>query len=1510
MSHKLPPPIVRRALTNAARQAKLLHQHVHIDVDIQNQTAQGYVDLVLMPLADRIETIHINSKQHVVSHVLVDGIPSRFRLSSSMHDGVLTANGVKLDHVRDSTCIEAAMVEAADRAEMGELAIEIPEEKRNTTKIQMPKSDHEEAEEDSNDEHRMHDDSSTSLRAPLVVRLFFHLSRLPGDRPSVGLCFLPKTPFVPSRAPQCFTTTSMSTPDSPSLWMPCIDGWDERCTWSVDIQTATEMRVVASGSLVNQQTVHVRVADGSIQERMKWSFKLDVPVIARSIGFCIAPFVGESSSVRGEAKEQESDVTNPADEDDEMRDDGDGEERPNRAADASSSSLSIREPAQEWLSVPSRPAGLNKVAESRTAAATLPRKDIHHISDHSSGSSSNAQSSPAPNHAATLSLLRHSVASTVPSIISLYESILGGPYPFGPLKIVFMEEVPSESTHLHFANICIFNRDLLYDSTLIDPVLSTSEALAYSIALNWLAASVVLADPADWWLLPGLAHWMTGVFIEARFGMNERKWRCLSHAKKVMEEEAELAEYYNRNDGGSAPISHGAGSLLHTLHSADRAKSSSKSMSLFLSTPRRLFDSHPLWWPGYLSFTDLDNPLYRAKAHVVVHMMEMKLGGGTGGVSGTGGGSTGGSGSGNASGEGGGGGDGSGRGDTDASVSDATAAIAALNNTGVGLRNLILRVMDEYSMSSSDGHEPRPLTTVRLLELCIEVSSSSSGSSSSSSSSSTSFQHSNIGGGYTLNPDLLQSDHTQDWLIWFEQWIWCNGYPNIDAFFSYNTKVKMSSVMIAQNPSTMLVRSPFTTGVSGNHPDSSWTDFVGSTSNRFNAHVLRFTGGLRFRIVESERINDQERLLPLQMKHAGLVGGSASGSGGGSAAGGVSSGASGSGASFAEIESGRVIEYQFICSSKVRRNRKRKKLDEGALALLPLEKLLVRHNDTPLLYCRIDPAFTWLTIITSNQHPTHQLWKLLHEKEMIGQYDAVMSVARAWKRHMMSASMQHEEGEEGMVGAQPGSAEYLVRDSGATSNEEKLPEDIFAKTLHSTLINPQLYYRIRLAAAEMITNASSMLSFGVHAFHNMKYLHILIDWCRSQYYSNWDAKIHSSLASQLSDQQATTSIALGATDDQHAAPVEEQHPLHLRPNNFSNIQDYLLKKTLPLLVSKVRIAATRDDEEDASSSDVGRPITPGDAIRFILSLLKENDNTLNPFNDCFYLESLIDACGNLRLSSLDSIEPLRIELVRFLQYDQVVPTYRYGITRAALMTLAKLERAGQLRMDEKEMNYERFTAPIHDRSVRLAAFKCIIMLAPIRPYLIPSALNVMEKEECPGLSRRMALHWCKQVIRGTFSLQEFRNQAERSMEAMDRIWMMCIASVDDRNRDAFYRLYRCLWGYGSHTGTTKEQRELASNILAPYRERSTATDSFTKKRINKALQYLVELRAARSFDDAESGAINVLAASTTEPTQAATQPTQTISSGGFKIRLSTAGGVARSAAQRMEDERYAPIDYQ
>ncbi|EEY69598.1 transcription initiation factor TFIID subunit, putative [Phytophthora infestans T30-4] len=203
---------------------------------------------------------------------------------------------------------------------------------------------------------------------------------------------------------------------------------------------------------------------------------------------------------------------------------------------------------------------------------------------------------------------------------------------------------------------------------------------------------------------------------------------------------------------------------------------------------------------------------------------------------------------------------------------------------------------------------------------------------------------------------------------------------------------------------------------------------------------------------------------------------------------------------------------------------------------------------------------------------------------------------------------------------------------------------------------------------------------------------------------------------------------------------------------------------------KVILEALGAQQASISSKQIQ---SPAEIETFLLQLLTENDNSKNYVemddqsqvaDDCYYLGNIVLSLSVLTLdrpARSDDGDAVVLEILRYLHYDQVQPSYNKTITVCCLEALCNLVLAG--RCDEKLVHFHVFASPKHSNLVRKAAIESILRLyfaedpnGPTTSLLTNSygataamlwLCELLKAEQSPGI-RLFAVQVCLNCMRG------------------------------------------------------------------------------------------------------------------------------------------------------------------
>lgn len=112
-----------------------------------------------------------------------------------------------------------------------------------------------------------------------------------------------------------------------------------------------------------------------------------------------------------------------------------------------------------------------------------------------------------------------------------------------------MDDLAQDCTHTASLSIC--SNRILFPERILDPVDQVTRQLVHALAGQWLGVYIIPKEPADTWVVVGIAYFITDIFLKKISGNNEYRFR----QKKASDRLCEI-------DIGR-PSLHDTGNLIH-----------------------------------------------------------------------------------------------------------------------------------------------------------------------------------------------------------------------------------------------------------------------------------------------------------------------------------------------------------------------------------------------------------------------------------------------------------------------------------------------------------------------------------------------------------------------------------------------------------------------------------------------------------------------------------------------------------------------------------------------------------------------------------------------------------------------------------------------------------------------------------------------------------------------------------------------------------------------------------
>lgn len=246
----------------------------------------------------------------------------------------------------------------------------------------------------------------------------------------------------------------------------------------------------------------------------------------------------------------------------------------------------------------------------------------------------------------------------------------------------------------------------------------------------------------------------------------------------------------------------------------------------------------------------------------------------------------------------------------------------------------------------------------------------------------------------------------------------------------------------------------------------------------------------------------------------------------------------------------------------------------------------------------------------------------------------------------------------------------------------------------------------------------------------------------------------------------------------------------VRQNDFSHLQSYFLQKAIIRAVASLRV----------------QQVCPRDVINFLVELNRYNDNSRNPYSDCYYRAEIIKAMkdtltpaivmrGVASVSSLpQEVRTVVEEVSRCMNLDTQIPSYKLSVTVACLLAIRRLQKFGFLPV-EAGLFYK-MASPGRYSQVRLAAIKCLVDY--VRGERDPAALEWLFDEIIEKDSSYPRIRY--ETVRLLIATPPFgRNETSSRLDTpqlVHRLWALMNfgCAGDARLRCAVADLYYSLYG--------------------------------------------------------------------------------------------------------------------
>lgn len=326
----------------------------------------------------------------------------------------------------------------------------------------------------------------------------------------------------------------------------------------------------------------------------------------------------------------------------------------------------------------------------------------------------------------------------------------------------------------------------------------------------------------------------------------------------------------------------------------------------------------------------------------------------------------------------------------------------------------------------------------------------------------------------------------------------------------------------------------------------------------------------------------------------------------------------------------------------------------------------------------------------------------------------------------------------------------------------------------------------------------------------------------------------------------------------------------VEPSDFSDFSEYLVVRGVIDTLSTVRVPGSGSR-------------TPLLVIDLLIDLLKYNDGSQNYYSDAYYISTLIEALSRVHTTDSDYCDRIQKEIFRFLDSEQLFPSYNRIVTCSCLKAIAtiqisrlkKHQAPAKNPMDSSvmvaaeldpveaaaqadktsiipELHFDilSYSTSLHSPLVQVAAVYAAACVAVYKPELALAMADVISKEKSFSTRYRMAEAWASvwsqvfidsQKASEPYSAFEAYNGVA-SRPSLDAIWRLLTSShssCSDGFRYQMWIVYASAFG----TGTPKS---LSSDCL--LNDKEILADKMLSKLPNSARRAAALSRQKRTHE--------------------------------------------------------------
>ncbi|KAI1064804.1 hypothetical protein LB507_000822 [Fusarium sp. FIESC RH6] len=116
-------------------------------------------------------------------------------------------------------------------------------------------------------------------------------------------------------------------------------------------------------------------------------------------------------------------------------------------------------------------------------------------------------------------------------------------YPFGNFKLCFLDDMVQDT--VAFYSMAFISNRLLFPDDIIDTEIDVTRKIVQTLAYQWIGINMIPNTRNDMWLIVGIAHYMTDLFMKKLCGNNEYRFRMKTLSDKLVQVDVDRPSLYD-----------------------------------------------------------------------------------------------------------------------------------------------------------------------------------------------------------------------------------------------------------------------------------------------------------------------------------------------------------------------------------------------------------------------------------------------------------------------------------------------------------------------------------------------------------------------------------------------------------------------------------------------------------------------------------------------------------------------------------------------------------------------------------------------------------------------------------------------------------------------------------------------------------------------------------------------------------------------------------------------------